>query len=486
MNRLWIIIVLLLLLLAGCSGGGSSSAPATTATTPTQPTDPPPAIPTVVISGPTTVVAGQVIKLVATLTYPSGDDDPNVNITANSAWVTSAASVATVYFGQITGVAAGTATLTASYITSTNQTIVSAPFTVTVTAAPVTPPAPSPPPAPVTTTLTITGTSSVLTGQVEEIIATLSYSDGTPSEDVSSSAVWLDSNSQVATIAQGEVTALAAGTTTITASYLSVTSNQFVLTVTEPAPPPPAAPVVIFVGDSVMNSWLTPAVLAANPGWVAQTSPSGQEETTQQILARFGAATSLHPQVVVIEAGTWSASTPSYTDPEGWDACTGSPNPSGADDPANDVACMVEEAQAAGAYVVVCMIPPWGLGPLQQQIDQNDAATTISTEEDIAGFYYDLYQMGYPTYQGQSLVDFYEMMDQTPAGSQGGVDAPMEYIPADTQDGVNPAGGILQQMVTAVEGAITAAEQKNTSSAAQRKQKAEAMQQARKAREMEP
>jgi hypothetical protein len=213
----------------------------------------------------------------------------------------------------------------------------------------------------------------------------------------------------------------------------------------------PPGPTVVFVGDSVMSAWLTPAVLAANPGWVAQTSAAGVEETTAQIRARFPTALALHPKMIVLEAGTWSMTIPSTNYPDNYDVCTW---PNTEDDPYGDVACMVQEAQGADVYIIICAIPPWGIGPLQEQIDNNNPATTTATQEDISGFYYDLiYQLGYPTYLGMGKVDFYTLLG-------GDVDNPTTggrvYLSADTVDGVNPDSAATPSMVTAVEAAIRA------------------------------
>jgi len=284
----------------------------------------------------------------------------------------------------------------------------------------------------VNTTVVPSGSLGFLTlwpdGIAQPLVSTLNAEDGS-----------VTSNMAIVSTTNGSIDAFASSDT------------QLILDVSGYFASPPG-PTAVFVGDSVMSAWLTPAVLAANPGWVAQTSAAGVEETTAQIRARFAAALSLHPKIIVLEAGTWSMATPPATPSGSADACA--PPTSGGDSPYGDVACMVQEAQGADIYIIICAIPPWGIGPLQEQIDNNNPATTTATQEDISGFYYDLsYQLGYPTYLGMGKVDFYTLLG-------GDVDNPTTgtraYLPADTVDGVNPDSAATPSMVTAVQAAIQA------------------------------
>lgn len=68
-------------------------------------------------------------------------------------------------------------------------------------------------------------TSTLAPGGTQQLTATGNYSDGT-SHDLTSTATWASSATAVATVdSQGLVTAVSAGTTTITASYQSVTGT---------------------------------------------------------------------------------------------------------------------------------------------------------------------------------------------------------------------------------------------------------------------
>lgn len=116
--------------------------------------------------------------------------------------------------GLVTGVAAGTATITAT----TNGVSSSANFTVTaktVTSIAVTP-----------------GASSVAMGGTQQFTATATYNDASTA-DVTSTVTWTSSNTTVATItSDGLAAAAASGSTTITAMLNGVSgSTMFVVTI---------------------------------------------------------------------------------------------------------------------------------------------------------------------------------------------------------------------------------------------------------------
>jgi hypothetical protein len=95
----------------------------------------------------------------------------------------------------------------------------------------------SSPTAPSFTTVTITGTGSLTTaGQTSQLNATAMLTDGT-TRNVTTTATWQSSSPAVATVSNaGLVTAVAAGTTTITATY-QAKSGTFNITVTGPPAP---------------------------------------------------------------------------------------------------------------------------------------------------------------------------------------------------------------------------------------------------------
>jgi len=137
-----------------------------------------------------TVNAGKTVTITATV-HPSNATDKTVT------WTTSNSSVATVSDGKVTAVAAGTATITAK--TYNNKTAI---CTVTVTN-----------PTVEVTSISLNKTSTTITkGNSETLTATI-----TPSNATNKTVAWTTSNSSVATVSGGKVTAVAAGTATITA-----------------------------------------------------------------------------------------------------------------------------------------------------------------------------------------------------------------------------------------------------------------------------
>ena len=217
----------------------------------------------------------------------------------------------------------------------------------------------------------------------------------------------------------------------------------------------PPEPTVVLVGDSVMTAWLTPAVLAQHYTWTAQTSPIGTQETTAQILARFGTAIALHPQIIVIEAGTWDmlqwaiAGNLNYDD-----TCISTLS-------CGNVGSMIQEATNAGVYVIVATIPPWGDGPLASQLTPADQGGIVNGA--VGDFNSDLWY-SYSSYSPYSndgttvgFVDFYALLGGLDPMENAGADGDVvPYLPADTTDGVNPDAAAGQQMVTAVQAAIAA------------------------------
>ena len=102
-----------------------------------------------------------------------------------------------------------------------------------------TPGSPSPPPpTPTVTAVQVTGLpSSLAPGETAQLTARASLSDGT-SQVVTTQATWRSDNTSVATVSSGGlVTAAAAGTTEIRATYQTVSANA-TLEVKQAAPPP--------------------------------------------------------------------------------------------------------------------------------------------------------------------------------------------------------------------------------------------------------
>ena len=144
--------------------------------------------------------------LVATYkTYADGVLESSNDVTSSATWSSSSSSVAGVSGGTITGNGIGSATITATYKGK------SATCSVKVTGSP---------------TLSLGWTSVDLKrGDVRTNAAIYNPNNGTASTNVTSSAVWTTSNSGVATVGGGQITAQGKGTCTITATYNGVSAS---------------------------------------------------------------------------------------------------------------------------------------------------------------------------------------------------------------------------------------------------------------------
>ncbi len=166
--------------------------------------------------GATSIVVGNTTQASAVTRDASG----NLLTGRVVAWSTSNASIASVSTGGVvTGVAAGTATITATSEGKTGSS------TVTVTAVP---------PAPVATVTVALGATSIVAGGTTQATATTTDASG----NVLTGRViaWSSSNAAIATVTSaGVVTGVAAGTSTITATSEGKTGSKS-LTVTAAAP----------------------------------------------------------------------------------------------------------------------------------------------------------------------------------------------------------------------------------------------------------
>jgi len=169
-----------------------------------------------------TVGVGQMVSLSATATYSDGSQN---QISGSSVgWTSSDNTIATVTSpgGSVTGVAIGTATITASAQGVTGTA------TVTVTLANI-------------TSLVINTTQGSTTNQTTATISGApnslqfyAYANGSGTNDVTQAVTWTSSNTSVATISSGLpsgnglATSVAAGTTKITASTTNSATGQVV------------------------------------------------------------------------------------------------------------------------------------------------------------------------------------------------------------------------------------------------------------------
>lgn len=202
------------------------------------------------------------VKYSATETYSDGSTQP---VTASAVWSSSDATKV-LKVGLIAGspateefdcVGTGSATVSA-----TNDGLTAATTTQTCTA--------------VLSTITVTPASpSVVAGNTFQFIATCNFTDG--SSQPCASPTWSSSATTKATITQtGLATAVAAGTTTITAQ-LGAISGTTVLTVTAPGPPP----------ATLSSITLTPSAKTVNVGSSLTVTATGNysDGSTQSVTA---------------------------------------------------------------------------------------------------------------------------------------------------------------------------------------------------------
>jgi lysophospholipase L1-like esterase len=204
-------------------------------------------------------------------------------------------------------------------------------------------------------------------------------------------------------------------------------------------------PSVLIVGDSIVNAWCSAALLAQNPTWACQGSPQGVTmETSTEVLARFQKALAASPRTVVIEAGIWDMQALTSPDMIGADPCTVSTA-------CQNIQAMILEAQNAGISVIVCTIPPWGMGPAATWSDDSDV--NLTHVADIDRFNTSILADATPQV---IAIDMYTLLAVNAYDQQNDIDDDIyAYQPSLTADGVNPntAGG--QVMTAALQAALS-------------------------------
>jgi hypothetical protein len=153
------------------------------------------------------LAAGASQQFTATGNYSDGS---TANLTSSVTWTSSDPSVSTINAaGLATGIAAGSATITATLNSVTGTA------SLTVTAAVAT-----------LTSIAVTPANPTFTaGTTQQFTATATYSDGSTA-NVTTTATWASSNTSAATIdTSGLATGVTAGSTTITATLNSVTGS---------------------------------------------------------------------------------------------------------------------------------------------------------------------------------------------------------------------------------------------------------------------
>ena len=187
---------------------------------------------TLLVEGPATVQVGGTIQWQAFLQSVAS---VRTNVTNESTWASQTPGIASINgTGHVLGVAAGTATLTATHRSRTVT------FQVQVTAGQT--------PPPTVTSLSITGTPCTTVGGSAQLQAIAQMSNGT-TQNVTAQATWTSANGGVATVSNvGVVTCTGAGSTQVTASHGGRQASVPVNVTASPAPPPPPPPGVDLIG----------------------------------------------------------------------------------------------------------------------------------------------------------------------------------------------------------------------------------------------
>ncbi len=160
------------------------------------------------VSGASTLGLGSSIQLKAVGTY---SDQTAKDLTSAVTWTSSSPSVATVQAGIVTGLAAGSAQIAASY-----NGVASAPVSVAVSQSVSTLKA-----------IQINGASTVGAGATIQLKAMGTYSDQTV-KDLTGAVTWSSSSTSVAGVQTGLVTGGNAGTATVMASQNGVSASTIV------------------------------------------------------------------------------------------------------------------------------------------------------------------------------------------------------------------------------------------------------------------
>ncbi|MGR6876765.1 Ig-like domain-containing protein, partial [Bifidobacterium angulatum] len=191
---------------------------------------------TVAISG-TGVSAGKLSMRKGATAQLTATVNPSNATYKTVTWTSSDTAVATMANGKVTGVKAGTATVTA---TAGGK---SASVTVTVTGDDIVP----------VTSVAISGATggklSVKKGATAQLTATVN-----PSNATYKTVTWTSSDTAVATVANGKVTGVKAGTATVTATA-GGKSASVTITVTNPDGPADGIDIVGLDGDTTTLSW---------------------------------------------------------------------------------------------------------------------------------------------------------------------------------------------------------------------------------------
>jgi hypothetical protein len=177
-----------------------------------------------------TVHIGTPLSVVITAVYSSGS---TADVSSSATVTSGTTSILTVSGTTLTGVAVGTATITATYQGRTANA------TVTVLAAPL-------------QSIGIGSVGTITIGQTVNLVATGFFADGSK-QDVTAQATWSSSDASIASVGntsstKGQLTGMAVGTATVTASILAISGTLQVTVSNSPmasiqiTPPQPVLP----------------------------------------------------------------------------------------------------------------------------------------------------------------------------------------------------------------------------------------------------
>jgi uncharacterized protein YjdB len=188
------------LAIAGCGGGGKKTSQTTNSTATLT------SITVASTGAASSVAAGATLQLTATGHYSDGT---TATLTSQVSWASSDGTLASLSgAGMLTALKAGSVTATATKGT------VSGSMVITVTQATL-------------SSIAVSGGSSLAAGSTEQLTAQGTYSDSS-TQALTSQATWQSSDPTVATVSAGLLTALKAGSVTITATMGSVSGTAVV------------------------------------------------------------------------------------------------------------------------------------------------------------------------------------------------------------------------------------------------------------------
>lgn len=233
------------------------------------------------------------------------------------------------------------------------------------------------------------------------------------------------------------------------------------------------APKIVFFGDSTVTAWLTPAVLAQHPGWIAMGTPPGVvQETTAELLARETQVLSMKPlpDIIVVMGGTWDVLAWTQQCLAG-DPCPPSicdPPLTAVANPCQNIQQLVQNFGATEAYVIVSTVPPWGPGPLAAMDAQGTNLPRLLTNLNNYNFQLEVTygpenSTGEPNVPGinqqlnVSFMDAYAVLagfvgeGWIVTGPDGTLSTPqLQYATGLTTDGISPSAAGGQQLTQAV------------------------------------